>query len=166
MISSLEKAVMKMIGVISDCRRWRMSAAVSNPSMSGMQTSSRITAKSWAMTRLSAAVPDSASTIRYPSGDSTDLRASRFEALSSTIRMGTGDLAVSTRQILSPWAGEAHGRIHGRRARGRLQPRAEDGEELGGVDRLGNEVVGAGVEAALALARHDLAGDGDDGKRA
>ena len=41
---------MKMIGVISDRRRWRMSAAVSNPSMIGMRTSSRMTAKSCAMT--------------------------------------------------------------------------------------------------------------------
>ena len=52
-----------MIGVISDCRRWRISAAVSNPSMIGMRTSSRMTAKSWAMTQRSAATPESASTI-------------------------------------------------------------------------------------------------------
>ena len=36
------------------------------------------------------------------------------------------------------------------------------GEQLGGVDRLGHVVVGAGVDAAFALAGHDLAGDGDD----
>ena len=62
-ISSLERAVMKMMGVISDCQRWRMSAAASNPSMRGMQTSSRMTAKSWAMTQRSASRPESASTM-------------------------------------------------------------------------------------------------------
>ena len=54
---------MKMIGVISDCRRCRMRAAVSNPSISGIRTSSRMTAKSWTMTQRSAASPDSASTM-------------------------------------------------------------------------------------------------------
>ena len=54
---------MKMIGVISDCWRWRMRAAVSKPSMIGMRTSSRMTAKSWAMTQRRAASPESASTI-------------------------------------------------------------------------------------------------------
>ena len=54
---------MKMIGVISDCRRCRMRAAVSNPSMIGMRTSSRMTAKSWAMTQRNAASPESASTM-------------------------------------------------------------------------------------------------------
>jgi hypothetical protein len=63
-ISSLRNDVTKMIGVISDCRRCRMSAAVSKPSITGMHTSRRITAKSSAMTQRSAANPESASTIR------------------------------------------------------------------------------------------------------
>ena len=42
------------------------------------------------------------------------------------------------------------------------QPGPQGGEQLGGVDRLGHVVVGAGVEAALALAGHRLAGDRDD----
>jgi hypothetical protein len=62
--SSLLKAVMKMIGVISDWCRCRISAAVSNPSMTGMHTSRRMTAKSWARRQRRAAVPDSASTMR------------------------------------------------------------------------------------------------------
>jgi hypothetical protein len=39
-------ALMKMIGVVSERWRCRMSAAVSKPSITGMFTSSRITAKS------------------------------------------------------------------------------------------------------------------------
>ena len=47
----------------------------------------------------------------------------------------------------------------------RRQPRLEGREELGGVDRLRNVVVGAGIDAALALAGRHLAGDGDDRER-
>jgi hypothetical protein len=42
------------------------------------------------MTHRNAAVPDSASTMEYPSGSNTDFSASRLAGLSSTIRTGTG----------------------------------------------------------------------------
>ena len=46
-VSSSVSAVRKMIGVCALRLRCRISAAVSKPSISGMLTSSRITAKSW-----------------------------------------------------------------------------------------------------------------------
>ena len=52
-----------MTGVISDCGLSRMRAAVSNPSMIGIRTSSKMTANSCAMTHRRAASPESASTI-------------------------------------------------------------------------------------------------------
>src|ERR1700683_3124765 len=59
--------------------------------MSGICTSSRMTAKSCAMTHRSAAWPESASTIDTPSGNRTAFSASRLEALSSTISTDTDD---------------------------------------------------------------------------
>jgi hypothetical protein len=56
-------AVTKMIGVSIDSRRWRMQAAVSNPSISGIRTSRRMTAKFWTIRQRRAARPESASTI-------------------------------------------------------------------------------------------------------
>ena len=50
------------------------------------------------------------------------------------------------------------------RAPGSGQPRPDRGEEIAAVDRLGDVVVGPGVEAALTLPSDDLAGDGDDRK--
>ena len=55
------------------------------------------------------------------------------------------------------------GRYHARRG-GRRQPWPQGGQELGRVDGLREVVVGPGLDAALAFARHDLAGDGNDGK--
>ena len=51
------------------------------------------------------------------------------------------------------------------RGGGGRQPWPQRREELGGVDRLRDVVVGAGVDAALALAGRRLAGDGDDRQR-
>jgi hypothetical protein len=62
-ISSIAYEVTKMIGVSSHCWRRRISAAVSKPSISGIWTSSRMTAKSWTVRQRRAAVPESASTI-------------------------------------------------------------------------------------------------------
>ena len=160
-ISSLPYAVMKMIGVISDCSRCRMSAAVSNPSMTGMRTSSRMTAKSWAMTQRkrgeSGVGFDDAIAERRQHG--LQRQPLRGVVVDHQDRDGRRAVvtAVHRRRVAEPRAlmPAAHGR----------QPRLERGEELGGVDRLGDVVVGAGVDAALALAGHDLAGDGDDRER-
>ena len=46
-----------MIGVCRERSRWRMNFAVSNPSMPGICTSSRMTAKSWASSFFSASGP-------------------------------------------------------------------------------------------------------------
>jgi hypothetical protein len=64
--------------------------------------------------------------------------------LSSTTRTATGASGVTARR------------------NGGGQPRRDGGDQLGGVDRLGDVVVGSGLDAALALARHDLSGYGDD----
>ena len=84
------------MGVISDCQRCLMRAAVSKPSIVGMQTSSRMTAKSWSVTQRRAASPESASTMGKPSGASTALIANLFAGLSSTTRMGTRSAALTT----------------------------------------------------------------------
>ena len=165
---------MKMIGVSSDCWRVRISAAVSKPSMIGMRTSSRMTAKSCAITQRSASSPDSASTIMWPSGRSTALSASRLAALSSTMRIGT---VMARRPAPSaaprpPAAAESgHRALAGDRTRAsraadaRRQPGSDRGDQLLGVDRLGDVVVGARVETALSFAGHDLARHRDDRDR-
>ena len=114
--SVLSCAVTKMIGVISDCFRVRMSAAVSTPFMMGICTSRRITAKLWVATQRNASTPDSASTMEYPSEANTELSAMRFAALSSTRRMGTSGpapapplsavraSATGMAEVMPPWA--------------------------------------------------------------
>jgi hypothetical protein len=85
---------MKMIGVISDCGRCQMMAAVSGPSMIGMQTSSKMTAKSWAMRQRGAARPESASTIEESNDARAAFSASCLAELSSTIKMDTSEEGI------------------------------------------------------------------------
>ena len=61
-------AVTKMIGVRSQRGCWWISVAVSNPSIPGMLTSSRMTAKSSFKRRWSASTPECARTRSWPSG--------------------------------------------------------------------------------------------------
>src|SRR5689334_22771507 len=132
---------MKMIGVCSERARRRIIAAVSKPSMPGMRTSSRITAKSrWRSSR-SAALPELALTISVGSSRRMDSSAISFSGLSSTIRT----LASSGIARSSP-----------------VQPDPQQREQLLGVDRLRDVVGGARLDALLAVALHRLGGDGDD----
>src|SRR6185437_2278105 len=64
-----------------------MSEAVSSPSMSGMFTSSRMTANSSLRMLFSASVPERATTSSASSSSSTVLYTSRFSGRSSTMRM-------------------------------------------------------------------------------
>jgi hypothetical protein len=76
-----------MMGVSLERSRPRIIFAVSKPSMPGMRTSSRITAKSFFSTRRSASSPDCA-TIRFsPSVDSSSCSAYRLFGSSSTSRI-------------------------------------------------------------------------------
>ncbi len=112
-----------------------------------------------AASRRSAARPESASTIVWPSGASIARSARRLAALSSTTRTAASGLTASS----SP-AGVGRDVHQDRRSCGRVrgQPLAEHGQQAGRVDRLGDVGGGAGVDAALALAGLDLGGDGDD----
>src|SRR5215510_410157 len=125
---------MKMIGVCAERLYWRISFAVSRPSMSGMLTSSRITANSRCRLSVSASDPERTIT-RFCSSSSRIVRkTSSFSGRSSTIRM----------LVLS------------------MQPPSQDREEVPAVDRLRKVVPGPGGDALLAVALHGLGRDGDD----
>src|SRR3954471_20105583 len=76
-----------MIGVNRERSRLRMSRAVSKPSMPGMRTSSRITAKSFFSARRSASSPDWAIIRFWPSVESSSCSANRLFGSSSTSRI-------------------------------------------------------------------------------
>ncbi len=76
-----------MIGVWRDCSRRRIIRAVSKPSIPGMRTSRRITARLCLSTARNASSPDCARNRFCPSGSSNASSASRFLGSSSTIRM-------------------------------------------------------------------------------
>src|SRR4051794_7519241 len=80
-------AVRKMIGVSRERSRLRMMRAVSKPSMPGMRTSSRITAKSFLSARRNASSPDCAIIRFWPSVESSSCNANRLFGSSSTSRI-------------------------------------------------------------------------------
>ena len=82
--TSASAAVRKMIGVARLRGRVLIICAASRPSIPGICTSSRITAKSSESSLRSASSPDPARTVRSPSGLSTASSASRFSCWSST----------------------------------------------------------------------------------
>src|SRR3989337_1707407 len=125
---------MKMIGVSGDFWYWRIRRAVSSPSMSGMLTSSRITANSRARISRSASEPERAVTISCPSSSRMLSKTSSFSGRSSTIRIA----ALS------------------------MQPPPQHGQEMQAVHRLGQVVPGARLDALLAVALHRLRRHRDD----
>src|SRR5262249_34257345 len=133
---------MKMIGVWADFLYCRMSFAVSRPSMSGMLTSSRITANSRASTSRSASDPERTITRFSPRSSRIVWKTSSFSGRSSTTRM----LAFSSFIALAS----------------AVQPSAQDGQEMQPIDRLRQVVPGAGVDAFLAIALHRLRRHRDD----
>src|SRR5919198_4953786 len=80
-------AVRKMIGVSRERSRLLIMRAVSKPSMPGMRTSSRITAKSFFSARRSASSPDWAIIRFWPSVESSSCNANRLFGSSSTSRI-------------------------------------------------------------------------------
>src|SRR5713101_2821363 len=169
---------MKMIGVCSELFLCRMSAAVSNPSMPGMLTSSRTTAKSrWSRWRR-ASRPEVAVTTVSPSSPSSAESASSFSGLSSTTRMLTRSsgftflLSSSESRIAEyrpfgaaiPGERRTHDPFTHESALESLpvQPCAQDGQHLIDVHRLGEVVPGARLERLLPVPLHRLGRHGDD----
>src|ERR1700704_3084530 len=141
---------MKMIGVVSERRRCRMRAAVSKPSIPGMFTSSRMTAKSCLSRQRSASFPDAARTRFWFSSDNTVSCASSLSGRSSTIRMLTFSSAGSVVALESAGIGLT------------MKPVAQERQETLGVHRLRDVIAGAGVDAFLAIALHRFRGQRDD----
>jgi hypothetical protein len=95
---SVLTAVRKMIGVVRLRSRPRMNLAVSKPSMPGIWTSSRTTAKSSSSSALSASSPEPAARRWTCRGSSTASSASRFSGRSSTSRtLGVSSIDAATR---------------------------------------------------------------------
>src|SRR5512135_304061 len=192
--SVLWKAVRKMIGVCFDRLRSRISAAASNPSIFGIWTSIKMTAKSSSNTRIRASSPEHALTRFRPVPARTASRASRLLSWSSTSRtltLGSGSISASFRvevtllPVLSPGPSRRrepsgltlqHGASRGFRrslpavALDRLirvagQPDAEHRLELVAADGLGQVVRGPDLEAFLAVAFHRLGRQRDDRQR-
>src|SRR5215471_14074830 len=135
-----------MIGVFSKRGCWWISAAVSNPSMSGIETSSRITANSSSIRSRSASIPELALTMFWPRSSRIASYERRREGWSSTRRLLTRSL------IGSPSSS--------------VQPHAQEGEELLGVHGLRDVVGRARLEALVAVALHRLRGERDDRQEA
>src|ERR1051326_1832246 len=86
-LSELLNEVMKMIGVCSELGRLRINAAVSKPSMQGMETSRRMVAKSMFRRWRSASLPERALTMFWPRDERIASRASNLSARSSTSKI-------------------------------------------------------------------------------
>ena len=95
-----------MIGVWADFLYWRTSFAVSRPSMSGMLTSSRITANSRDSTSRSASEPERTITRFWPSSSRIVWKTSSFSGRSSTTRM----LALSS-ALIGAWGQVLYSRM-------------------------------------------------------
>src|SRR5437763_6638747 len=108
-----------MIGMWADRSRRLMISAVSSPSMPGICTSRRMTAKSpWSSRQRSASLPELALTSSWPNGSSNASRASRLAGWSSTMRILARSSSVTS----------------GLRFHGQLEPDRFSGAFPGGVD--------------------------------
>src|SRR5262245_3517738 len=151
---------MKMIGVWADLLYWRISAAVSNPSMSGMLTSSRMTANSRRRSSANAAEPERTMTRFCPRSSSIDWNTSSFSGRSSTMRIfalsprsaGFTVSAIGIPPVRSSFFG----------ARLSIQPAAQHGEQMHAVDGLGQIVPRACLYASHPVALHRLRGNRND----
>src|SRR5262245_9396346 len=128
-----------MSGVYRERSRWRIRVAVSNPSMSGMRTSIKISAKSRRKRHRRASAPDAAVTISRPEpASSASMAVSDFTS-SSTMRI----LAVESLLMLRSGAFLLA-----------EEPNAQQRKQLIRVHRLGNIIRCTGFEAFLAVAFH------------
>ena len=134
-----------MIGVCADALVAGGSAsAVSKPSMSGMLTSSRITANSRCSTSRSASVPERTNTRFWP----------------QLLEHGLEDQQLLRQVVDDQDARPCRRHRSSRRvvelARSAAQPAPQHGQQVRRVDRLGQVVPGAGLDALLAVALHRL----------
>src|SRR5580658_3524785 len=150
-------AVTKMIGSSLPFSILRRRLATSKPSIPGICTSSKMTAKVSVATRSRASAPDFASTTRTSSGLSRAPRTTRFAGESSTMRTLAvfGELGCPTLLLRGP----RHRYDH--RSLG-CHPDVEDGEELLGVDGFGDVFRGSRREGLLPVALHGLRRQRDD----
>ena len=150
-------AVRNRIGTCRVRRRCLMSSASSRPFMPGILMSRTIAAKSWSSSASSASSADCARTSRQPR-----LREQRLDRLEvARLVVDDEDLdasgslddrpAAGGRAYLSEacW-GKRSWRLH------RYSQTRKQRQQLVGVDRLGDVVRRAGLQALLAVALHGL----------
>src|SRR5437773_452043 len=136
---------MKMIGVCAERLYWRISFAVSRPSMSGMLTSSSTTANSRCRISRSACEPERTSTSSCPSSSRMLWKTSSFSGRSSTIRIAAFSSPCCMAGVFLA-----------------MQPASQHREQVLAIDGLGEVIPGPGLDALLAVALHRLRGHGDD----
>src|SRR5258706_15039600 len=136
-----------MIGVWRERCTLRISPAVSKPSIPGMRTSIRISAKSFFRIRRSASWPEEAvTTLRSGPLNNCSIAARLFGSSSTTRIFAFDGPAGAVIAFLL------------------VQPDAHQGHQLLDVDRLGDVVRGARLYALLAVLLHRFRGDRHDGQ--
>src|SRR5207248_3020692 len=134
---------MKMIGVCAERARLRISAAVSRPSMPGMLTSRRITAKSRSSTCFNACSPESAMKIFMADSGEQALKQvleRDFAVILLDVNMPGMD-GLETAALIRNRARSAHTPIIFITADYNDEPHMARGYALGGVDYIGSPVM-------------------------
>src|SRR5262245_38695929 len=131
-----------MIGVSRARLSFRIRTAVSNPSISGMRTSSRMIAKSPVRIHLSASLPEATAPTLRSGPLSSSCIASKLRGSSST----TSTFAFGGLDM-----GGSGGQSH-----------PQQRQQLLHVHGLGNVVGGPGLDALLPIALHRFRGHRDD----
>src|SRR4051794_37338182 len=159
-----------MIGVCSERFRSRISAAVSKPSISGMLTSSKMTAKSSLSRQRNASRPECALTMVWPSSSSVASIDRIFSGMSSTMSMLTGsvvfiknlDPSPVTRDERPPKSTSASVSEVRFQACLAFDPSAKHGQHLFRIHWLRQVIPGPSFDALLPVALHGLGRNGDD----
>src|SRR5882724_269429 len=157
-----------MIGVWANLLRPRISAAVSKPSISGIFTSSRITANSISSMSLSASLPDLATTTFSFNSSRMVCRTSTLSWWSSTTRIFAlpvlPEAASSCLATLCmPWSFFPSRVLSWADPEELMQqPGPHHGQHLVDIDGLRQIIPCARLYAAFAIALHGLGGHRDD----
>src|SRR5579872_5906143 len=137
------------MGVWRERGRLRISSAVSKPSISGIRTSRRMTAKSSLRRWRRASLPEFANTSSSPNTPRVASRETRFSGVSSTRRIFIFSSEAISGAGCKLWAVTEFPFLSGNSETGRRQfvaanqPDAQHGEELVEVNRLGDVIGGA-----------------------